>query len=86
MALVARGVSGEVRKGYQTAVRFGAWTLSEDILTAPVLERVDVYCAMGGPFAVRVDVGGGCWQWRDVPDLPDGDTLYLRVDGPPEFR
>jgi hypothetical protein len=88
MAFQARGVSGEVRLGYQTVARLGAWTLDgTGRIDSTSTERNDFRLEQGGPFSVRLTVGAKVWAWREA-DLLDatGTRMVLRANGSPEVK
>lgn len=89
MALTMRGPSAEVRVGYETAARLGAWELVKDAdgftLSAPVLERNGYWLDSGRCLDLCVTVGKSMWRWRDV--ALDGDNpVTVRGAGRPEIR
>lgn len=93
--LTIKGISGEVRYGYQVAGRFAEWTLvsewtqddvnkgkvaSSCVVTVSGLEP-DAYYFDQRPHAVRLTLGSRTWAWRDIEWL---DGARFRVTGDPE--
>ncbi len=84
--LEVRGAAGELRVGYQTAARFGAWTLKASGLDAIVTVtdlQPDAYWFPQQPDLIRLEIGPRAWVWRDAEQL--SDTQY-RVTGDPEVQ
>jgi len=72
-----RGVSGELRHGYQQAAALGAWAIeSEDrvgyVFRAVVEAESDIWLAQR-PLDLILELGPVEWTWHRVePDLGDG--------------
>jgi hypothetical protein len=83
--LSARGLSGELRHGYQLAARFSAWTLTAErgseysIVTIERLEP-DAYWFDQYPQSLRLEVGRRQWMWREAERL---SATQYRVTGDP---
>lgn len=85
----ARGVGGEVRAGYQTAVRLGAWTIDFEpvlprrfALTAEVLER-HAYWTTQPPHDLVLRLGTIAWRWPAARFAVEGTTLTADLAGRP---
>lgn len=85
-ALLARGVAGELRKGYQVAVRLGAWTLSGDTVEAAASEVHPFWLEQAGACGLRLHVGQKAWSWREVEVLATTPSVRVRVVGSPDVR
>ncbi|OHD24744.1 MAG: hypothetical protein A2Y38_05980 [Spirochaetes bacterium GWB1_59_5] len=83
-----RGVSGELRHGYQQAAALGAWAIeSEDrigyVCRAQVEAESDVWSARR-PLDLILVLGPVEWTWRGVePDLAGG-TVRIVLDRRPD--
>lgn len=82
-----RGVTGEVRYGYQPAARLGTWTMENDRLDASVAERNEVWLDSAGPFSLWLHIGPKkAWVWRDISVITTAGAFACRVSGKPEVR
>jgi hypothetical protein len=81
-SLAAKGVSGELRHGYQVAARFGAWTLTVErgalsaIVSVSNLEP-DGFWFDQHPQSLRIQVGSRLWVWRDAERISDTQWRVL---------
>ena len=72
MGIRATGTSGEVRYGYQVALRLGQWTIdavgdkSVFNFTAFIADTDEVW-AMRTPLDLVLALGPFEWIWRDIP-------------------
>jgi len=87
------GPAGEVRFGYQTAIRLGAWELVLEAklpraytFRAVVLHTHD-YWSTQTPLDLVVAVGTTEWVWQGVlPKLEMGDRLVVEIGERPQVR
>ena len=86
MAFQASGTSGEVRKGYQVAVRLGSWSLSDGRLEAQASEIQDVWLDMPGQVDLWLRMGRTFWVWSNVDVADRGQPFVIRVGGSPQVR
>lgn len=80
------GRAGELRVGYQTSARFGAWRLAvsgDDVIVTVTKLEPDAYWFTLPPDAIRLEIGTHVWVWRAVEAIED--TRY-RVLGDPEVQ
>lgn len=82
-----RGQAGELRRGYQVAAEFAAWTLRREghewSFTAQFKTSNPYRLSRGGPFDLCLQVGGHTWRWRDVaPHISESALTAHGVESP----
>jgi hypothetical protein len=87
MAVQVRGVSGQLKFGYQIVARLHAWHLNNDgRLEAEVSDVNRHWADSGGPFSVVLTVGKKQWIWKDVQLAHLEPSLVAVLPGSPSIR
>lgn len=87
MAVNVRGVSGQLKYGYQTVARLTAWHLNNDgRLEAEVSDVNEHWANSDGPFTVALTVGKKQWIWQHVELVHTTPALVAVLPGSPVIR
>ena len=84
--MTIRGLTGELRCGYQVVARLGSWTREGARVETTAREVNEFWLDQASRLDLRLDVGRRQWQWRGV-DLIDSnrESFVVRVHGSPEL-
>ena len=80
----ATGTSGEVRYGYQVALRLGSWVIEAERdrpvfnFTASIADTDEVW-AMHTPLDLVLALGPFEWIWRDIPVNIAGGKVTIEL-------
>lgn len=81
----ASGPIGQLRHGYQVAVKLGAWDLVLEpriprvyTFKAKVLSRHDFWSTQS-PLDLVLHVGNATWIWCDVRPVYDGEAVTIQI-------
>lgn len=86
MSLRMRGISGELRKGYQVAAQLGPWSMDGGRVEAATVVVDKFWIDSPGGWALSLRLGKKSWVWRQVDVLDVGPPMVLRVAGSPTVR
>jgi hypothetical protein len=88
----ATGSSGELRVGYQSAARLGAWHLEVTHTLAGLLfvvvahvDAADWYWMHQHPLTLTLAFGRFRWEWPQASATIDGERMTIRVNGKPHI-
>ena len=78
-----KGVTGELRHGYQTAAKLNGWTVANGVLESGLTDVNRLWLARR-PLIARLDVGRLRWEFDVLEVMATEPSFRARVEMPPK--